>query len=239
MPEPHNASGFIGRFQDDLSEFVYGSIDGSITTFAVVAGAAGAGLESSIVIILGLANLIADGFSMSVGSYLAAKSERERYRKHRDLEYWEVKHKPEEERTEIRDIYSQKGFSGELLEQVVDTITANKDRWVDVMMKEELEMSPDTKSPMRKASITFISFVLMGSVPLVVYVIDFFTPLSIHLFAWSGTLTGVCFVGIGWLKSQVNQASVLRGISETLLLGGAAAALAYYVGKLLEFVIVG
>ena len=106
----------INRFQEYLGEFVYGGIDGSVTTFAVVAGAAGATLDSAVVIILGFANLIADGFAMSVGSYLSTKSEKDNYKKHENIEYWEVEHLPEKEKEEIRDIYRAKGFEGEILE---------------------------------------------------------------------------------------------------------------------------
>ncbi|MEO1655508.1 MAG: VIT1/CCC1 transporter family protein, partial [Bacteroidota bacterium] len=141
-PVIHKQNHHFARFQDYLGEFVYGGIDGSVTTFAVVAGAAGANLPSSVVIILGFANLIADGFAMSIGSYLSTKSEKDNYEKHRKIEYWEVANWPDKEREEIREIYQAKGFEGELLEKVVETITADKDRWVDVMMKEELEMIP-------------------------------------------------------------------------------------------------
>ena len=154
----HNQSPLVQRFSIYLGEFVYGGIDGSVTTFAVVAGSAGAGLESSIVIILGVANLIADGFSMSVGSYLSAKSERERFRKHKAIEYWEIENLREEEIEEVREIYRNKGFEGELLEQVVAKITEDKDRWVNDMMKDELEMIEESKSPFAMGTTTFIAF---------------------------------------------------------------------------------
>ncbi len=224
----------VNRFQDYLGEFVYGGIDGSVTTFAVVAGAAGAHLDSKVVIILGFANLIADGFAMSVGSYLSTKSEKENYDKHKAVEYWEVDHLPEKERAEVREIYEAKGFKGELLEQVVDTITADKDRWVDVMMKEELEMSEETKSPLAMGGVTFMSFLLFGFIPLLVYVMDYFSPQDFNLFIASSIMTAVAFFSIGYLKSVVNQTNKLRSVLETLFLGGAAAALAYFVGDVLE-----
>ena len=84
----HQSKGWFSKWQDYIGEFVYGGIDGSVTTFAVVAGSAGAGLDSSVIIILGFANLLADGFAMSVGSYLSNKSEKENYEKHRQIEYW-------------------------------------------------------------------------------------------------------------------------------------------------------
>lgn len=233
-PKLHGVTSILHRFQNYLGEFVYGGIDGSVTTFAVVAGASGANLESSIVIILGFANLIADGFAMSVGSYLSTKSEKQNYDKHEAIEYWEVENMPEKEREEIREIYEAKGFEGELLEQVVDTITANKDRWVDVMMKEELEIIKETKSPFTMGSVTFMSFILFGFVPLLIYVIDYISSLQANLFLVASILTAICFITIGWLKSVVTNSSTARGITETLILGAAAATLAYYVGSFLE-----
>ena len=233
----HHEHTFLGKFQEYLGEFVYGGIDGSVTTFAVVAGATGAHLDSSVVIILGFANLIADGFSMSVGAYLSTKSEKERYEKHMKVEYWEVDHLPEKERQEIREIYQAKGFEGELLEQVVAKITEDKDRWVDVMMKEELEMTPETKSPLAMGSVTFASFLLLGFVPLLVYVMDYIKPVSFDMFIYSSVLTGICFAGIGYLKSIVNHTSKMKSMFETLFLGGAAAALSYFVGSFLEQII--
>lgn len=231
----HSGSAFWSRWNDYIGEFVYGGIDGSVTTFAVVAGSAGAGLDSSVVIILGFANLIADGFAMSVGSYLSNKSELERYKKHEQIEYWEVENLPEKERQEIREIYANKGFEGELLEQVVDVITADKKRWVDVMMKEELEMVREEKSPLAMGGVTFLSFILIGFIPLLVYVIDYAVPNSVtHLFGVSILLTSLGFIGIGWLKSAVNQTNPLRSIAETLFLGGVAAGLSYLVGDILE-----
>lgn len=230
----HGKNRHLSRFQDYLGEFVYGGIDGSVTTFAVVSGSAGANLESSIVIILGFANLIADGFAMSIGSYLSTKSEKENYLKHKSIEYWEVDNLPEKEREEIREIYAAKGFEGELLEKVVEVITEDKDRWVDIMMKEELEMAEETKSPFKMGAITFLSFLLLGFVPLMIYVIDYINPVQSDLFLISSILTGSCFVGIGFLKSVVTGTKKLKSALETLLLGGAAATLSYFVGDFLQ-----
>ena len=233
----HGSEHRLSRLQDYLGEFVYGAIDGSVTTFAVVAGAAGAGLSSSVVVILGFANLLADGFAMSVGSYLSTKSENDNYEKHKKIEYWEVENLPEKEREEIRDIYRAKGFEGELLEQIVAKITEDKDRWVDVMMKEELEMIQENKSPIMMAIVTFVSFVVVGFVPLVIYVLDYIFGMEVNLFWISSILTTLAFIGIGWLKSYVTETSHLKGVLETLLLGLIAALLAYFVGDILEAII--
>jgi VIT1/CCC1 family predicted Fe2+/Mn2+ transporter len=222
------------RFPDYLGEFVYGGIDGSVTTFAVVAGAAGAELNSSVVLILGFANLLADGFSMSVGAYLSKKSEHANYEKFKKVEYWEVENMPEMERDEIREIYRAKGFDGALLEQVVDVICADKDRWVDIMMKEELEMMKEQKSPFTIGLITYLSFIVVGTIPMLTYIWDYTSGYEGSLFITSTILTAIGFIVIGFLKSYVTNTSRIKGVLETLLLGTLAAAVAYFVGDILE-----
>ncbi|MBD8488205.1 VIT1/CCC1 transporter family protein [Echinicola sp. CAU 1574] len=222
------------KLEKYLGEFVYGGIDGCVTTFAVVAGSVGAGLDSAIIIILGFANLLADGFSMSVGAYLSSKSERDNYSKHRKREYWEIKHMPEDEKEEIRVIYQEKGFDGELLDQVVETITSDRDRWVDVMMKDELGMMKDHKSPLIIGFVTYISFISIGLIPLLFYVWDYFQPIEQDLFLLTSLLTGLGFIIIGLLKTYVNETKMWKGALETLFLGAIAAVVAYYVGDILE-----
>lgn len=233
----HQPSSFLGRHQNYLAEFVYGGIDGSITTFAVVAGAVGAGLDNAIIIILGFANLFADGFSMSIGAYMSAKSEKQNFHKQKAIEYWEVENMPETERDEIRDIYKEKGFEEPLLSQVVEVITKDKDRWVDVMMKYELGLIEEEKSPFQTGLYTFISFLIIGLIPLLVFVADYINIDVTHKFLWSSILTGIGFIIIGFLKSKVTNNSVIKGISETLLLGALAALVAYFVGDFLEQII--
>ena len=158
----HRKSGLFKRFEKYLGEFVYGGIDGCVTTFAVVAGSVGAGLDSAVIIILGFANLLADGFAMSIGAYLSTRSEKDNYHKHKQIEYWEVANHPEVEREEVREIYAKKGFEGELLEKVVDVITSDTDVWVNTMMKEELEMIEEDRSPFWIGTTTYISFILIN-----------------------------------------------------------------------------
>jgi VIT1/CCC1 family predicted Fe2+/Mn2+ transporter len=214
-----------------ITEFVYGGIDGAITTFAVVSGAAGASAELYYVLLFGFANLVADGLSMSVGNYFSVKTERENFDKHRNVEYWEIENLREREVEEIREIYAAKGFEGELLEQVVEVITSDDDVWVDTMMKEELEMMKDHKSPVRTALATFISFNVVGIIPLLAYVIAAFWEIARDdLFTISCISTGISLAVIGYLKSKVTERSALKSVLETVLLGGLAAVFAYYVG---------
>jgi VIT1/CCC1 family predicted Fe2+/Mn2+ transporter len=227
-------AGFIEKY---LSEFVYGGIDGCVTTFAVVAGSVGAGLDSAIILILGFANLFADGFAMSVGAYLSTKSAKDNYNKHRKIEYWEIENMREKEIEEVREIYRQKGFEGELLEQVVAKIIEDEDRWVDVMMKDELEMIDEDKSPLGMGLTTYLAFMLVGLIPLSVYLWDFISPVAANRFLITSVLTAVGFIIIGALKSKVNETNFVRGISETLLLGALAAIVAFYVGDFLEYLV--
>lgn len=223
--------------QDYLGEFVYGGIDGAVTTFAVVAGAVGAGLDADIILILGFANLLADGFSMSVGAYLAAKSDADNYSKHEHMEYWEVEHMPEAEKEEIREIYQAKGFRGDLLEQVVRVIIADKKVWVEEMMKDELGILKDERSPFKIGATTYFSFILIGIIPLSIYLYDFLFGFSGDRFLVTCFLTGIGFMIIGWLKSFMTQTSIWRGVLETVLLGLLAAAVAYFVGDWLDKII--
>ncbi len=233
----HRNDSFLTKYQDYISEFVYGGIDGSITTFAIVAGSLGAGLSSGYILIMGFANLLADGFSMSIGAYLASKATKDNYEKHKKTEYWEIENMYDVEVEEVREIYRNKGFEGQLLEQVVNVIIADKDRWVDVMMKEELEMVDDKKSPIIVGLVTFISFILLAFVPLSVYVADFLWHLDINLILWASILTLAAFGIIGYLKGEVNQKNRFWSIVNTMLIGALAALVAYFVGDVLKDII--
>jgi VIT1/CCC1 family predicted Fe2+/Mn2+ transporter len=228
---------FIEKYQKYLGEFVYGGIDGSVTTFAVVAGSVGAGLESAVIIILGFANLLADGFAMSVGAYLSTKSELDNYKKYQKAELKNIQQYPEQEKERLRNIYSKKGFSGATLDQVVATITSNEQQWLEVKMKEDLEILPEQKSPFAMGAVTYLSFVSIGLIPLSVYVWDYLGDFPGNLFFWSCILTSVGFIAIGFLKTYVTESSILKGIFETLILGAIAAVVAYVVGDVLESII--
>src|SRR3989339_220693 len=125
--EKYHAS-FGGTY---IRDAVFGANDGIVTTFAVVAGVAGANLPLSTVLILGFANLLADGLAMGLGNYLGIKSEVDYIRRERRLEGWETVRAPDLERKEIEAIYRRKGFKGKELQRVVEVITGNKKVWVD------------------------------------------------------------------------------------------------------------
>jgi len=218
-----------------LSDFVYGGIDGSVTTFAIVAGVTGASLSPTIVLILGFANLFADGFSMAVGNYLSTKSRKEYADKIRKSEEHSIIHIPEEETQEIRDIFAEKGFSGKQLEDAVEIITSNQDVWIDTMMKDEFGIFEDHTSPLKSALVTFVSFNLIGFIPLFAYVLSYFSEsFRTNTFALSIVLTSIAFFIVGSVKGRfVGERWIISGL-ETVLIGGAAAIIAYVAGYLLR-----
>lgn len=230
----HGSNTWLKDLQEYLPEAVYGSIDGIVTTFAVVAGAAGANLSIQVVLILGLANLIADGLSMSIGSYLSKKSERENYNKHLQIESWEIDHLPEVERKEVEEIYRQKGFEGAELDMVVNRITSNRQVWLETMMVDELGLVNEVKSPFKCGLSTLAAFILAGSIPLIAYLITLFNNSNADPFLVSALFTGISFVFIGLVKNLVTRAGWVRSVLETLALGSIAAVAAYFVGNILE-----
>jgi VIT1/CCC1 family predicted Fe2+/Mn2+ transporter len=218
-----------------LRDFVYGAIDGAVTTFAVVAGAAGAGLESRIVVIMGLANLLADGFSMAVSNFLGTRAESQRKEVARRAEQRHVELYPEGEREEVRQLFAAKGFEGDDLERAVEVITSDRERWVDMMMSEELGFSSEDGSATRSALATFVAFLVIGAIPLLPFLVNLvFDDAVDEPFLVATVLTGVAFALVGLLKARVVRQSLWRGTVETMALGGAAAGLAYLVGVLLQ-----
>jgi vacuolar iron transporter family protein len=171
------------RFNDSyLGEFVYGAIDGVVTTFAVVAGATGANLSPTIILILGFANLFADGFSMAMSNFLSTK-------------------------TKIGVLAKKGHYHHEI-------------------------------QPVKTAFVTFISFFVVGLIPLLSYVAGVFSPMiEEKQFIIAAVLTGVAFIIVGGIKAKVVKESWTRAALETLLLGGAAAIIAFYVGLFIKTLI--
>lgn len=215
-----------------LRDWVLGGIDGAVTTFAIVAGVAGAGLSAGVVIILGVANLIADGISMAAGNYSGVKAENDEYDKVYEIERRHIEVAPEGERAEIREILSRKGFQGSALEDAVATISADEHRWIEFMLVEEYGLSTLRRSAMHSAFATFFAFVICGAVPLVPYVFGMASSFMIACIA-----TGITFFAIGALKARWTVIAWWRSGLETLLIGGLAAAAAYWIGDVLERIV--
>ena len=222
------------RHQQYLGPMVYGGIDGCVTTFAVVAGAVGAGLQSSVIIILGFANLLADGFSMSIGAYLSSKTEQSLADAHNEQAG------PAEMSNEMADkieshLY-KKGYEAHVIQQFIH-LAKQETTSLDKLLKQHVITATPPNTPMKIALATYFSFILVGLIPLSVYVWDFFSPIASDLFLLSSLLTGVGFAIIGYYKSVVTRAGIVRGMGETLLLGLVAALVAYHVGDWLESIV--
>ncbi|MDQ2075235.1 VIT1/CCC1 transporter family protein [Marinimicrobium sp. ABcell2] len=234
-PEAIAARLKAGPGHNYLRDFIYGAIDGAITTFAIVSGVAGAGLSSGVVIIMGLANLLADGFSMGVSNYLGTRAEDQLRDKVRAQEDQHIRLYPEGEREEVRQIFALKGFEGDQLEQVVDVITADRQRWIDTMVQDEYGLSLKGGRPLVAGSVTFGAFLLAGALPLVAFLVNWGWPGVIaQPFLMSACLTLVAFFAIGAAKSRYVRQSWYRGGLETVAIGGVAALLAYGVGASLS-----
>lgn len=215
-----------------ISDAVLGGIDGCITTFAVVSGSVGAGFPSSVALILGFANLIADGFSMAISNYESGKAGRDFLESIVETEKRHIREIPEGEREEIRQIYRAKGFDGELLERVVDTITSDEPTWLEVMVAEEHGLGKTTQVPWVSAGVTFGAFVAVGAVPLIPFLLPHIGPTV--QFTLSSILAGLMFLTVGMLKSIAMEKPVLVSGLRTLLTGGTAATLAYFTAWVLR-----
>lgn len=215
-----------------LGDAILGAVDGSVTTFAIVAGAVGAQLSGGVVIVLGVANLVADGFSMAASNYLGTKSEHEYLEMARSNERHHINHVPEGEREEIRQIFAKKGFADDVLDKIVEVITRNHPLWVETMLQEEHGLQTNGRHPVRAALATFVAFTTFGLVPLLPFLIP---PLDgPQRFTMSCVLTGLAFAGVGFMKAKVLERPLVRSALETLLTGGGAAVLAYVIGAWLR-----
>jgi VIT1/CCC1 family predicted Fe2+/Mn2+ transporter len=218
-----------------LKSAVYGGLDGTITTFSVVAGVAGASLSTGIVLIMGFANLIGDGISMAIGDYLSTKSEKEYRAAERKREAWEVENYPAGEKKEMREIYAGKGIKKNDTKKMVDAMSKYKEAWVDIMMVEELGLIESKENPVKNASVTFVSFALFGFIPLLAYVLAGLVPFLKKIeFIIACTLTLLTLFTLGALKTKVTQRNWIKSGIEMVIVGGLASGAAYYIGYLLR-----
>lgn len=226
LKEKKNHGGYIG-------DAVLGAIDGGITSFVVVAGAVGAGFSSVVVIILGFASLLADGFSMAASNFLGTKSEREKAEQAQREEQQHIDLVPDGQREELRQIFANKGFEGRTLDDIVDTISANRELWAQTVVQELFGLQPvDAEKPIRAGAATFGAFLTIGTIPLLPFVVPGLDPG--RAFVISAAVTSLAFFAVGFLKGRaLGGRPVYAGI-ETLVIGGAAALLAYGVGALLQ-----
>lgn len=224
-----------GESSQYVGDLVYGGLDGIITTFAVVSGVAGANLGVNVILILGLANLVADGFSMATGAFLSLRAEQEYYDKEREREAWEVAEFPAGERAELKEIYLSRGMSEAEAELMMKILSADPQRFVDAMMVDELGLLRDERSPLRSGLATLMAFMIAGSVPLLVYLLGMRVAVpAANAFGISILLSGLALFGLGAAKTTITHQNPLRSGLEMLIVGGLAAGVAYGIGALLK-----
>ena len=218
-----------------IGPFVYGGLDGVVTTFAVVSGVAGAALSSGVLLVLGLANLFADGVSMAVGAYLSAKSEREYYEREHKTEAWEIAHFPEGEREELYQMHRADGYSDSDARTLVEIQTRRPETWATAMMVSEHGILPSETNPIARGLVTFLAFILAGAVPLIAYIAGLAVPgTGSFAFGTSIALSALTLFGLGAARVLVTERNALRSGLEMLGVGGLAAGVAYAVGFLLQ-----
>ncbi len=218
-----------------LKEIVYGGNDGIVTTFAVVAGFTGAQADAGVtsipfisVLLFGLANLMADGTSMSLGSFLSIRAEKDVYRAEKAKEHHEIKHAPDMELEETVEILKQKGYAATDAGALAKLLAKNERYWTEFMMHDELELpNPERENPLAIAMATFLSFVTFGFIPLIPYIV---VPGASRVFALSVAFTILALLLLGILRWKVSHRKLVRSVAETLLVGMVSAAVAYVVG---------
>ena len=219
--------------QSYLRDWIYGGIDGAVTTFAIVSGVVGGKLSALVILILGFANLLADGFSMAASNYLGTKSEIDQYQHYKAVEEKHIDTVPEGEKNEIRQIFKNEGVKDADLDTIVRVITANKSLWIKTMLQDEYGLPGSNRSPLKSSLITFLSFLIFGMIPLMPYIFSINNPFRI-----SCLLTGATFFIIGSIKGLWSPKSWYHSGFETFLIGALTAALAYYIGSFLNWYLV-
>jgi VIT1/CCC1 family predicted Fe2+/Mn2+ transporter len=217
---------------DAVRDVILGMSDGLTTPFALAAGLAGAATSNILVIIGGLAEIAAGSISMGLGGYLAAKSLADTYHRELARETEETHTMPAEERAEVWRIFRDYGLRDAALEQATTAVTANRDAWVRFMMREELGLEePAPSAALWSAARIAGAYVVAGTIPLAPYLL----PISLHAaLILSTTVTGIALAIFGAVKGRYTGAPALRSAVQTLAIGGTAAAVAYWIGRIVS-----
>lgn len=222
---------------DVLRAVVYGANDGIVTTFAIVAGVAGAKLSADVVLILGVANIVADGLSMGMGDFLGSVSEEKFKQRQLRMEKWEYEQIPEIEKQELVQMYREKGYSKKDSQQLVSIHSKNPKHAVELGFQSELGETPEKKDKLWRTGLaTFVAFIIAGSLPLTPYFMAAVgVPILVnHQFPISIAATVIALFSIGSLRTKLTGGSWLRNGLEMLLVGSIAAGAAYIFGVLVE-----
>ena len=217
---------------DLLRDIVIGMSDGLTVPFALAAGLSGAVDSTGIIIIAGIAEIAAGSIAMGLGGFLAGKTEQDHYNSELKREYWEVDNLPDKEEEEVRVFFESLGLSKELQSKAVTELTKDKDRWVDFMMKYELNLDkPDPKRARKSAFNIGTSYIVGGLVPLSPYFLVSSTQQGLII---SVIITLICLYVFGFFKSKLTGVSPITGGFKIMLIGALAAGAAFAIAKLIE-----
>ena len=227
----------ISSISTYLQEIVYGGVDGIVTTFAVVAGFAGAQNTAQLghvgyltVLLFGLANLFADASSMGLGNFLSLRSEQDRFKKERDRELYEIENSTDMEKGETIIILKEQGFTEKQAMQLVELYATNPSYWADFMMRYELQIpDPMGENPIFTSVATFIAFQVFGVIPLLPYIL---IGANHNVFQLAVLSTAIALAILGVLRWRITQQTLIRAVGEVLLIGSISATVAYFVGSL-------
>lgn len=229
--ESHNSSA-----SDYIKSVVFGGLDGIMTTFAIIAAAAGSNGNYATVLIFGFSNVIADGFSMGFGEYVSGEAERENAIAERRREEWEVENSFDLELDEMVQIYMAKGLSFDDANTIVGIISKDPKMFVDFMMVEELGLLvdiDDANGPRKQGVVMFFSFLFFGAVPLLAYLPGKGQGTD-GVFLLSCALTMISLIVLGSVKGMLVGQSILRSACLMLLNGTISGSVSFVGGYLIE-----
>lgn len=214
-----------------LSDIILGGQDGLVNVLGVILGVAAATGDTYVIMVAGLAATFAESVSMAAVAYTSTLADADYYESEREREYRHIQEVPNLEKEEIRAIYRAKGFSEDLLERIVDTITASPDVWVAVMMSEELQLQPvDRRTAFRSAIIVGIAAIIGSLIPLVPFM---FASISTAILIAIGLSALVLFF-VGALKARMTVGHPGKSGLEMAVIGTVSALIGYAVGALLR-----
>ena len=227
---PHVEHHFRGS--ETIRDIVIGMSDGLTVPFALAAGLSGATSATAIIVTAGLAEIAAGWIAMGLGGYLAARTDAEHYANERLREVDEVRTIPRQEKEEVGDIFRAYGLADSYIEPVVEAIVADKDRWVDFMMRYELGLEAPNSGRARVSAITIaLSYIVGGLVPLLPYLL---IHGSVATALWvSVSVTLLALLVFGYVKGRFTGVASLRSGIQTLLIGGLAAGAAFGLARLI------
>ena len=229
MEQQHEEKHF--KSSEVVHDAIIGLSDGLTVPFALAAGLSSAVGTSAVIVVAGLAEIVAGSISMGLGGYLAAQSDADFYASERAREYREVKEVPHIERREVGEIFKEYGLTDKEVDPILDHFEKNHEEWVNFIMKHELGLEkPHPKRQITSAATIGLSYAIGGIVPLFPYIV---IPNPHHAFMMSIVLTACALIIFGYVKSVLIGINPFKGALRTVLVGAIAAAAAYFIAGML------